>query len=165
VARKIYLLDASAVIAGFTPGLVEEKQVTVPEVIGEARSLCSRSKLETAIDIGKLSVTEPSPSSMKKIKKLTAETGDKISATDAKLLALAVDLRQEGDDPFLVTDDYAIQNLAKLLEINYVRVAMPGISKTIRWEMACPACHRTYSANETLCKVCGSKLIRRPRKS
>ncbi|TEU13386.1 MAG: ribonuclease VapC, partial [Hadesarchaea archaeon] len=47
--RKVYVLDTSAVIAGFVPGLAKAEQVTVQEVLEEARDLCSKLELETAV--------------------------------------------------------------------------------------------------------------------
>ncbi|MDI6820507.1 MAG: hypothetical protein QMC89_06365 [Candidatus Hodarchaeaceae archaeon] len=162
--RRIYILDTSAVIAGFVPGLADVEQVTVQEVLDEARDLCSKLELETAVVAGKVAVAEPSRSAMAEVSKKVGQTGDRISETDAKLLALALDLRQAGDEPKLVTDDYSIQNLARLFGISYRRVAMPGISEVLTWEMVCPACGRVYRATISQCEACGSSLVRRPRR-
>ncbi len=160
---RAYVLDTSAVIAGFVPGLLDVEQVTVQEVLEEARSLSSKLELETAVRSGRVKVADPSEESLVEVRKKAGETGDKVSATDIRLLALALDLRRIGKNPELVTDDYAIQNLAKLLDIPYRKVIMPGITKVLKWEMVCPACGRTYPVTASRCDACGSRLVRRPR--
>jgi len=164
VSRKVYVLDTSAVIAGFVPGLAKAEQVTVQEVLKEARDLCSKLELETAVTAGKVRVIGPSREALNKIKEKVAQTGDIVSAVDVKLLALALDLKRAGDEPELVTDDYAIQNLASLFGLPYQRIAMPGIKEVLRWEMVCPACDRRYPPPASRCEVCGSRLVRRPRR-
>lgn len=162
--RKVYVLDTSAVIAGFVPGLAKAEQVTVQEVLEEASDLCSKLELETAVAAGKVKVVDPSRETLDEIGKRVAQTGDLVSAVDVKLLALALDLKRSGEEPELVTDDYAIQNLASLLDLPYQRIAMPGIKEVLRWEMICPACNRRYTPTASRCEVCGSRLVRRPRR-
>jgi len=155
-------LDTSAVIAGFVPGLADIDQVTIPEVLEEAHDLSSRLELETAVTAGKVKVAEPSSDALAKVEAKVGETGDKVSATDIKLLALALDLLEAGETPELVTDDYAIQNLASLFGISYRKIAMPGITKVLKWRMKCPACGRIYPAPASRCEACGSSLVREP---
>jgi len=164
VSREVYVLDTSAVIAGLVPGIIDARQVTVQEVLDEAKDLCSKLELETAVDAGKISVMEPSKEALVEVRKKIRQTGDRVSNTDVKLLALSLDMLRAGDMPELVTDDYAIQNLASILNIPFRRVVMPGITEIFTWQMICPACGRTYSAAFTKCEVCGSELIRRPKK-
>ena len=158
---KVFVLDTSAVMAGFVPGLVKIRQVTVQEVLDEARDLCSRLKLETAIVTGGVEVLEPSTKALEEVKKKVAHTGDVVSATDVRLLALALDLKQAGEEPEMVTDDYAIQNLASLLDLSHRRISMPGIKEILRWEMVCPACGKRYSPSALECETCGTSLMRR----
>ena len=161
---KTLVLDTSAVIAGFTPGLAEARQVTVQEVLDEARDLCSKLELETAVLAGKVRVMVPSDKAIAEVHERVGRTGDVVSETDVKLLAVALDLREAGEEPELVTDDYAIQNLAALLGIAYRKIAMPGIKEVLRWEMVCPACRHKYPPAFSCCEVCGSKLARKPRR-
>lgn len=162
MARRTLVLDTSAVIAGLAPGLVDAEQVTVSEVLEEARDLCSKLELETAVLAGKVKVVEPSKNSLVEIRTKVKDTGDVVSETDIRLLALALDLKDKKAE--LVTDDYAIQNLASLFDLPYRRVAMPGIKEVLRWEAVCPACGRKYPPAVTKCSTCGSKLVRRSRR-
>ena len=162
MARRTLVLDTSAVIAGLAPGLVDAEQVTVSEVLEEARDLCSKLELETAVLAGKVKVVEPSKDSLAEIRTKVRDTGDVVSETDIKLLALALGLKDKKAE--LATDDYAIQNLASMLDIPYRRIVMPGIKEVLRWEFVCPACWRRYPPAVNKCSTCGSRLIRRARR-
>lgn len=151
-------------IAGFVPGLTDAEQVTIRDVLEEARDLCSRLEFETAVSAGKVSVVEPSSESVLKVRDKVGQTGDRVSEVDIKLLATALDLQLAGKAPELVTDDYAIQNLASFFGISYNRVAMPGITEVFSWVMVCPACGRTYPPNTSQCEICGTQLRRKPKK-
>ncbi|KXA95855.1 hypothetical protein AKJ65_00365 [candidate division MSBL1 archaeon SCGC-AAA259E19] len=163
MSEKVFVLDTSGLIAGFTPNLEEPKQYTVPKVLGEARSLPVKLKLETAISSGQMRVRKPSEEAVRKVKEKVEETKDRVSQTDIQILALAEELQEKGKSPEIVTDDYAIQNLAEFLEIRYSQVAKPGISDVYEWEKECPACGRVYTEDIKRCKACGSKLRRKPK--
>ena len=162
MGRRILILDTSAVIAGLAPGLVDAEQITVPGVLEEARDLVSKLELETSVMTGRIKIIEPSKASLDKVREKAKQTGDVVSLTDVKLLALSLDF--EKDNAELVTDDYAIQNLASLFNVPYRRIAMPGIKEVLRWEAVCPACGRRYPPSATSCMICGSNLRRRPRR-
>lgn len=159
---RLLVLDTSALTAGFVPGLSDTEQVTVPEVMEEAKSLTTKMGLETAVISGKVKVLSPSKGAMDKVAEKLKVTGDSISETDAKLLALAVELNEKGAE--IITDDYAIQNLAKLLGIPYRPAKMRGIKKVFEWESDCPACRKKYPPTLKKCAVCGSDLRRKPKK-
>lgn len=159
---KILILDTSAIIAGLAPGLVDAEQVTVSEVLEEARDLCSKLELETAVLTGKVKVIEPSKGSLAEIRSKVKHSGDEVSNTDVKLLALALDMKEKNAE--LMTDDYAIQNLATMLGLPYHRIAMPGIKVVLRWEAVCPACGNRYPSTIKKCLTCGSGLKRKARR-
>ncbi|MEW6592763.1 MAG: ribonuclease VapC [Candidatus Hadarchaeota archaeon] len=159
---KLLVLDTSALTAGFVPELSDAEQVTVPEVIEEAKSLSVKLVLETALISGKVKVMAPSKSAAKEVEKMLKVTGDSVSKTDTQLLALAVDLKKNGAE--IVTDDYAIQNVARKLGIAHRPIKMAGIKKVFEWEMACPACGRKYPVTIQKCTVCGSGLKKQPKK-
>lgn len=161
--NKVYILDTSALIGGFTPNLRKRTQYIVPRVLEEARSLPVKLKIETAISSGQIKIREPSEESLEMVKEQVAKTKDRVSETDIQILALAEELRKAGRQPEIITDDYAIQNLAETLEISYSQVAQPGINDVYEWERRCPACGRVYEEDIEKCKACGSKLKRKPK--
>lgn len=132
--NKVFILDTSALIGGFTPSLRETTQFIVPQVLAEARSLSVKLKLETAINSGQIKVRKPSKEALDKVREEVEKTRDRVSKTDIQLLALGQELQESGKNPILITDDYAIQNLAEILEIQYKEVAKPGISDVYEWE-------------------------------
>lgn len=161
--EKVFILDTSALIAGFTPNLEEQKQYIVPKVLEEAKSMSVKLKLETAISSGQIKVRKPSSEAVEKVREKVEETKDRVSKTDKQILALAQELQNSGNNPEIITDDYAIQNLAEVLRIPYSEVAKPGIEDVYEWEKVCPACGRTYDKDISTCVACGSKLIRKPK--
>lgn len=162
MTNEIYILDTSALIAGFIPNLEEVNQMTVHEVIEEARGLSVKLELETAITSGQVKIEDPPEEAVAEVENKAAKTGDTVSETDIKLLALAFHLHKSKNRPVLVTDDYAIQNLATLLGIPYSRVAQPGIKDVFKWRKICPSCGEVYPPDVSRCKVCGAWLKREP---
>jgi len=129
--------------------------VTVPEVIEEIKDKNSRLFL-SIIDIR---VEDADAESVKKVKKVATESGDihKLSDTDIKLIAKALELKEK--DAVLVTDDYAIQNVASLLGIQVDNILQPTIEKTYRWTRMCRGCGR--QTDHDTCPVCGSETYLR----
>ncbi len=161
---KILILDTSALIGGFNPNLEDPKQYIVPKVMEEARSLSTKLKIETAISSGQIRVQQPSSESVEKVKEEVEKTNDRVSETDIQILALGHEMKEEEKNPEIITDDYAIQNLAELLDIPYSQMVKPGITKFYEWKKECPACGKVYEDDEiTECEVCGAKLKRKPK--
>lgn len=163
MTSETYILDTSALIAGFVPSLKEEvNQMTVSEVVEEAQGLSVKLELETAVTSGQVKIEDPPEEAVARVKSKAAKTGDVVSGTDIKLLALAFHLLESREKPVLVTDDYAIQNLATLLNVPYCRVAQPGIKDIYKWKKVCPSCGEVYPPDVSTCKICGSRLKREP---
>lgn len=160
---KVYILDTSALIGGFTPNLRKTTQYIVPRVLEEARSLPVKLKIETAVSSGQIKIREPSKEAVERVMEKVEKTKDRLSETDVQILALAEELRGSRKRPEIITDDYAIQNIAEVLKIPYSQVAQPGISDVYEWEMKCPACGRVYEEDIKKCRACGSKLRRKPK--
>ncbi len=95
---------------------------TVQEVLDEVKTKKHRERLE----FREIRVLEPEERLVRKVEDEAkkAGLGEKLSKTDKKLLALAL---QTGD--VLLTDDYAIQKLAKIMGIKCKPFQMGGIIK------------------------------------
>jgi UPF0271 protein len=128
---------------------------TTPSVVEELRDLRSKCRFETLLATG-LIVMEPSDPSRARVRKAARETGDApvLSPTDVDLLALALDL--EGT---VVTDDFAIQNVAQRLRIP-VEVIQHRRAKFRQWKYRCSGCGR-YFKNEGTCEFCGAPIKRK----
>jgi len=112
---------------------------------------------------GNLSVQPPSPRSRETVDEASTRAGEKgvLSEADRDVVALALDLRQSGLDPVIVSDDYAVQNLAEHLQLKYGSLANFGIVHKFQWIMYCPACHRRYRQPARTCRICGTELRRK----
>ncbi len=151
---------------GFSPSSIASPTFSVPAVLQElsARSFASL-RSDASIEAGKLIVRMPSEESLEAVHKASLEFGEKfaLSQTDFQVLALAIDLRVEGEKPIIVSDDYAVQNVAEHLELDYASLATFGISQRFDWILYCPACYRKYPQDRSRlsCEICGTELRRR----
>ena len=146
------ILDTSAIIYLNRFDIFQEK-LTVPGVINEVKDRISRLKLSSM----ELRVEEPSTESIEKVRKVAESLGDidKLSQTDIKVLALALEKGYT-----IVSDDRNIQNVAKKLGIEFISIFSPRIKKLIVWKKFCKHCKKIFGIKETVCPICGSRLIR-----
>ncbi len=151
------VLDASALLTGRQfPGDL----VTVPAVLRELRRHGLTPALEAFLD-AKVRVLSPTPQALGQVKAASEATGDapRLSPTDLELLALALETGAT-----LVTDDYSIQNVARVLGIPVETVQERGISEVWHWTYRCRGCGTTWPEWHAECPTCGSPLkTARPR--
>lgn len=123
-------------------------------------------RFNTAIESGKLKVRTPNICFLDRVKEASKTVGDmrSLSDVDMQVLALALELKTEGHDPLIVTDDYSIQNVANQLNVNFTSLMTFGIRFKLHWILYCPACHRKYPPDykHKLCEICGTQLKRKP---
>ena len=165
--KRVVVLDTSALVAGFDPFSIGEKQYTTPIVNEELReSSMAEIRFKTAVDSGKLTIRTPSKDSIEMVKKSATLSGDSffLSETDLQVLALALELKTQGSSPLVATDDYSIQNVANQIGIEFAPLATFGIRRRLQWIRYCPACRRKYPADfqSKSCNVCGTPLKRKP---
>ena len=144
-----HILDTSAL---FAMQDLPPEPVTTPGVISELRKYGDQ-RLRYWED--RLIVSEPSSASMERVERAAADTGDdaRLSPVDMEVLALAMD--QGG---VILTDDYSIQNLARVLGLDYRAVGFKGIKEVVTWKYRCRGCGRTFDKNMPDCPICGSAL-------
>lgn len=165
--ERIIVLDTSAFIAGFEPLSVKSVQYSVPEVRNEliANSL-PWTRFNTAVENGKLKVKAPRAEYAERVRISSKAVGDLLflSEADKQILALALELKDEGYRSQIVTDDYSIQNVANQLDIEFVSLMTFGIRYRFQWTLYCPACHHKYAADyqPKHCQICGTELKRKP---
>jgi UPF0271 protein len=148
-----YVLDTSAFIYGIAPGGEME---TVPAVYAEVKDDRSRLKLEL---LEGLRVVEPDSRYVAKVSEAARESGDhmKISKADGDLLALAIQEAEAGKDVVVMTDDYAVQNVARQLGVRTAALRQKKTRDSVAWEKRCMGCGRAFADGEE-CPVCGSPL-------
>ena len=159
------ILDASAFYAGI-PFLGSAKCYTTSSVLDEIKHIKKAfSATEALIDAGNLQIKEPDVKFIDAAKKLAQKSGDlvKMSKPDLSVIALALELKDY--NPLIVTDDYAIANVAELSSIKVSYVMSKGITKVGNWIRYCSACGILYGKNEKICNVCGNRLRSRLKRS
>ncbi|XGI83166.1 NOB1 family endonuclease [Halorutilales archaeon Cl-col2-1] len=152
----MYVLDSCAFIDGYSPGNHEhEPTATVPRVREELED-SSRFRFD-AMEGSGMRIEVPSETSRERVRRAARETGDldELSVTDLRLLAVALET-----DGTLVTDDYAMQNVAERIGVDVDVIREDGIEEERDWKFQCQGCGRVYD-NKKPCPVCGSETTRK----
>jgi len=128
----------------------------------------SWTRFNAAVENKKLHIKEPSADFVNKVKEASKMVGDIsfLSEADLQVLALALEIKNERQTPLIVTDDYSIQNVANQIGVGFAPLMTFGIRFRLHWIRYCPACYRKYPADYKFkkCKICGTKLKRKPLK-
>ena len=153
----IYVIDTSGFIVGIK--VSPTSIVTVPGVVDEIIDKSTRLRFDLLHDAG-LIVDIPYVEYKDTVRSASISTGDDsvLSNTDIDILAKALELSKRSD-VILITDDYAVQNVAAILDIKYQPAATSGIKKKIRWELRCTGCG-SVARSGTECPICASKIKR-----
>lgn len=153
-----HALDAGAFYAGI-PFLSSGSYCTTQAVFDEVRHIKkSHGAIEALLDAGSLQVVDPDKNSIEKAKAAAKKTGDyqKLSQADLSIVALALQLKIA-----LLTDDYAVANVATTLKIPVQSSSSKGIKETRRWTAYCSACGKAFGPDAKECSLCGNKLKRK----
>ncbi len=148
----IHVIDSTVVFQRKIHG----KVVTVPEVVDEIKDEDSRLYLS----LHSVRVKKASRKNIARVLEMAKKTGDihRLSETDVRLIARSLDETEKGE-VVLVTDDYSIQNIARLFGIKIETITQPGISKAFKWIKVCRGCGREMV--DDVCPVCGSEAVLR----
>jgi UPF0271 protein len=158
-----YVLDAGAFYAGIPFLSSSGRYFTTQAVFNEVRHIKrSHAAIEALLDSGNLRLAEPSQDEIEKVIAAARKTGDsaKLSKADISILGLALSLKKAT----LVTDDYAVANVATVMKILVISASSRGIKETRKWITYCSACSRTFFPDAKECPLCGNKLKRRYKK-
>lgn len=160
---KVLVLDTSAFIMGLDPQGLHLDAFSVPEVVEELKEVSPSYRLAASSSSGKLKIQSPTSSAMKEVANKANSLGDKrkLSKADSSILALALDLQRDGKTAIIVSDDYAVQNVAEEIGLSYQSLATGGIRQKFKWVYYCPACFKRYSSDVQVCTICGTKLRRK----
>jgi rRNA maturation endonuclease Nob1 len=168
------ILDATAFIGGLNLNLIKSNSpnliiITTSGVFDEAiRNPKAEQMIEIAQAQNSLQVRDPTPEFQQKVREQAVQSGDvaALSQNDKDLIALVLGIKTEYPDKHvaLMSDDYSVQNVCKVFNIQIFQLRHQGIKKHVRWEIYCPSCFRVYSPSllGKECEVCGVVLKRRP---
>jgi UPF0271 protein len=149
----MYVLDATAVIESYE---ADGPAATVPEVREELAD--ATAYRFDAMEGSGMHVQIPDDASVERVRRTAGQTGDAdtLSGTDVRLIAAALEL-----DATLVTDDYAMQNVAEALDVAVEVIAREGIEERRDWRFQCAGCGREFEERHDRCPVCGTELTRK----
>jgi UPF0271 protein len=149
----VRVLDASAFIHDYEP---DGPAASIPAVRDELEDAAAYRY--DAMAGGGMEVQVPGDGALAAVREAARETGDLdvLSETDVRLLAAAHEL-----DAAVVTDDYAVQNVADELGVPVEVIAREGITERRDWNFQCQGCGREFEESRDRCPVCGSDLARK----
>ena len=144
------ILDSSALFS--MENLPDEASCCPPGVVKELQRYNDR-RLDLWGDL--LMVSDCTQASIDRVMEVARKSGDagRLSAVDVTVLALALDLSGT-----VLTNDYSIQNVAKIMGIPYRAVGQGGIRKVEKWNFQCTGCHKWYKEKMAECPICGSPM-------
>ena len=148
------VLDASAFYAGVPFGS-QIDSYTTPKVYDEIKHIKkNHDALGILLETKRLTIIEPEKEYIDVVIKMSKTTGDfnQLSNEDISLIALCLQLNNE-----LITDDFAISNVAKNLGLNVSPIMTLGIKDVGNWIYYCAGCHKNFAKTKE-CPVCGNPL-------
>ncbi|MDH3279344.1 MAG: PIN domain-containing protein [Nitrosopumilus sp.] len=151
------ILDASAFYAGVPFGS-DNDCYTTSLVYDEIKHIKKNQDiLGTLLETNRLKIREPDKESIMTAIKAARNTGDyqQLSKQDVSIIALCIELNGE-----IISDDFAISNVAKNLDLKISPIMTQGIVDVGRWIHYCPGC-RTDHASGSECPMCGTLLKRK----
>ena len=151
------ILDASAFYAG-VPFRSSDVWYTTTLVFDEIKHIKkNHDALGTLLETNRLKIREPDVELTKTAIRAAKNTGDfpQLSKQDISIIALCIE--NKGD---IITDDFAISNVAKNLGLKITPIMTRGIKDVGKWVHYCPGC-RTNHTSGTECPACGTPLKRK----
>ena len=151
------ILDASAFYAG-VPFRSSDVWYTTTLVFDEIKHIKkNHDALGTLLETNRLKIREPDADATKTAIDAAKKTGDypQLSKQDMSIIALCI--QNQGE---IITDDFAISNVAKNLGLKISPIMTKGIKDVGKWVHYCPGC-RTNHKTGTECPVCGTPLKRK----
>jgi UPF0271 protein len=155
LASRVY--DASAFYSG-VPFASPELGLTTTLVFDEIKHIKkNHGAIEILLDTNRLEIQDPDSNNIRLVSEMAKKTGDlqKLSKADISAVALAYQIGAS-----LITDDFAISNLAKNLKLRVEPIMTKGIRDVGKWIHYCAGCKKGFTGVE-FCPNCGNKLNRK----
>ncbi len=150
------IFDATSFYSGI-PFSSNEVSYTTPLVFEEIKHIKKeQGALNVLIESDRLKIIEPEKKFILMVISKAEETGDyhNLSKEDISVIALCLQMNGE-----LMTDDFAVSNVAKHLNLIVLPIMTKG-AKKIKWIYFCSACGVGFS-KAIACPICGNKLTRK----
>lgn len=172
--NQVYILDTSAllsvqqVLTFFSDTNQDFTNLffTTSAIVFEMKDQISRLRIESMISSQALFVKDVESQSISFIDERCKDIGNyqRLSVQDRSVLSLAWQISRESDfdSVIILTDDFEIQNTAKILKLKFKSVKTKGIRYSARFQKFCVACGEKLDEDDTFCPECGStKLVRK----
>jgi len=151
------ILDASAFYAGIPFSSMDEF-FTTSLILDEVKHIKkNHSAIETLMETNRLKISDPEAEFVDKIKAASKKTGDFNQLSKQDISAIALCLQMNGE---IITDDFAISNVAKNLNLNVSPLMTSGINDVGSWIHYCPGCRKNFESGSE-CPLCGTQLKRK----
>ena len=154
IRQKKLILDTSAILSRRV-SLMQGNVATTTSVLDEIR--LGKIARYTSFSSDMMDIVTPGKESLCAARKAAEETGDlhELSSTDLDVIALCLDL-----NGILVTDDYAMQNVASRLGLEFMGADLKPIDRDIKWQYRCTGCGKIFQQHVEICPVCGHQTKR-----
>lgn len=151
------ILDASAFYAG-VPFRSSSDCYTTSLVYDEIKHIKkNQDVLGTLLETNRLKIREPDGDATKAAISAAKDTGDypQLSKQDLSIIALCIELEGE-----IISDDFAISNVAKNIGLKISPIMTQGIRDVGRWVHYCPGCKTSHKTGKE-CPMCATPLKRK----
>ena len=152
------VLDSSAFYAGIRFSSNEPSYIT-SLIYNEIEHIKKdHDAVRILIETKRLIINDPDEQFIITVNDAAKKLGDFSNLSDEDISTIALSLQLNAE---LVTDDFALSNVAKNLNIKVVPVMTDGIKNVVTWAYYCPGCKTNFS-KVTECPRCGNRLKRKP---
>ncbi|WP_428324649.1 NOB1 family endonuclease [Nitrosopumilus sp.] len=151
------ILDASAFYAG-VPFRSSNDCYTTSLVYDEIKHIKkNHDALGTLLETNRLKIREPDADATRAAIDAAKNTGDypQLSKQDLSIIALGIELDGE-----IISDDFAISNVARNLGLKISPIMTQGIKDVGRWVHYCPGCRTNHESGKE-CPMCATPLKRK----
>ena len=151
------VLDASAFYAG-VPFRTRDEFFTTSLIFDEIKHIKkNHDAIDTLLETSRLKISDPDKEFVNKIKEESKKTGDFNQLSKQDISAIALCLQMKGE---IITDDFAISNVAKNLNLKVSPLMTSGINDVGNWIHYCPGCKKNFETGSE-CPLCGTTLKRK----
>ena len=171
--NQVYILDSSALLSvqqvltffSDTDEHASNTFLTTADIISELKDQISKLRVESMISSQALFVKDVEKQSLEFIDNYCKQIGnfERLSYQDRSILSLAWQEHQKDNtsDVIILSDDYEIQNTAKIIKLQFKPVKSKGISYSAKFKKFCMACGEVLDEEDTFCPECGSTSIKK----
>ena len=150
------ILDASAFYTGI-PFSTTNEFFTTSLIFDEIKHIKkNHDAIGILLETNRLKIMDPESEFIDKIKTISKKTGDFNQLSKQDISAIALCLQMNGE---IITDDFAISNVAKNLSLKVSPSMTSGINYIGNWIYYCPGCRKSFESGE--CPLCGTTLKRK----